>query len=225
MPWTGRKRRTALGSSALLAALLAGCSPAPSDAGREAVAASSPAEVPAAPAPPVAPVAPTPEATPAPLPALLTGIDPAQCKPEAGVTTCRANGFLIKLRTGHCATDGAYGTVGDGYLLSLPDGEEAAPRVTLKGFHFACSLATATRDTPEGAGGLSWEYVVLPPVDTVQACQRDTKACDLKPGASVDWQVAKTGRACTASPAGDYAGDCPAGWISTDDFGDWGYSE
>jgi hypothetical protein len=159
------------------------------------------------------------------LPALIAGLDNPQCQTTAGLTACRANGFLIKLRPGHCASDGAYGTVGDGYLLSLPDGEDAAPRLELKGFHFACSVATATRDTPEGAGGLSWEYVVLPPVDTVKACQRDAKACQTKPGASATWQVDKPGQACAVTPAGDYAGDCAAGWISTDDFGDFGYSQ
>jgi hypothetical protein len=215
----------AVASVTALVVLAAGCTPAPGGARHDqAPAASSPApSAPAAPSPPPAPAAdPTPAAA---LPALIAGLDNPQCQTTAGLTSCRANGFVIKLRPGHCASDGAYGTVGDGYLLTLPDGEEAAPRVELKGFHFACSVATATRDTPEGAGGLSWEYVVLPPTDTVQTCQRDAKACQTKPGAGAAWQVEKPAQACAVTPAGDYVGDCPAGWISTDDFGDFGYSQ
>lgn len=215
----------ALALLVVLGAGLAGCGgarQAGADPGATSTAAHPSVDAPQAAAAPVSAQTQAPAA--ASLQAAVAAMHDPTCDTRDGVTQCRADGFLVTLRAGHCSTDGAYGTVGDGYLLTLPDGEEAEPRVELKGFHFACSVATAIRDTPEGAGGSSWEYVVLPPTETVKACQHDPKACHTKPGATVAWQAPKSGQACALTPTGDYTGDCPSGWISTDDFGDWGYS-
>lgn len=159
------------------------------------------------------------------LPLAVANLPNASCnQPKKGWNQeCASDGWRILIDAKGCsAKKGAYGKVyaDDGTTVMLrrtlpPALSEVEAK--LKDGQFVCVAATARESTSNQP---QWYYVMAIPVQSVKACA--AKSFCAKPGdLPIEWMRPTSGQRCHANAHGRYEGDCAAGWIKAEEFGEF----
>jgi hypothetical protein len=156
------------------------------------------------------------------LPVSVRGLDGVTCtwKQKGWNAQCVAGDYQIATYPDGCGAEGTYGAVyaKDGVSAILHEAFPAgrgASVARLKDKQFACVTADARKKN----GDVEWYFVTAIPVASVKACAGKT-TCQDGSDQPVEWIKPATGQACHRTADG-YAGDCPTGWISAGDFGEF----
>lgn len=156
------------------------------------------------------------------LPAPVRGLDGVTCtqKQKGWNAQCVAGDYQIATHADGCGEEGTYGAVyaKNGASATLYEGLPAARGASvarLKDKQFAC----VTADARKKYGDVEWYFVTAIPVGSVKACAGKATCQDGR-DQPIEWIKPATGEACHRTAAG-YAGDCPSGWISAEDFGEF----
>lgn len=134
-------------------------------------------------------------------------------------SSCTAGGYQIEITPQGCSADGFYGAVSSDTApaVDLMDGlsEEQQVVARLPAGQFVCTMATANKPGEEA----SWHYVMAIPAESVPACKGKT-VCTQNQGGQIEWIRPASGTPCQRQPTG-YAGDCAAGWVRSEEFGEF----
>jgi hypothetical protein len=142
--------------------------------------------------------------------ASLAEVAHVTCKPDnSGSSTCTSGNLDVEL-TGNCGRGGFFGAVveeGGVALEDNPANPAASSLARLGKGQFVCIQGIARNgQNPERY------FVKAIPVSSVAECKGNT-LCEMYGDRDVEWILRPTGRACSASGAGTYVGDCAAGWV------------
>jgi hypothetical protein len=134
-------------------------------------------------------------------------------------SSCTAGGYQIEITPQGCSADGFYGAVSSDTAPSvdLMDGlsEEQQVVARLPAGQFVCTMASASKPGEEA----SWHYVMAIPAESVPACKGKT-VCTQNQGGQIEWIKPASGTPCRWTSSG-YAGDCAAGWVRSEEFGEF----
>ncbi|HEV7775869.1 MAG TPA: hypothetical protein VGO76_03330 [Luteibacter sp.] len=156
------------------------------------------------------------------LPAPVRGLEGVTCtqKQKGWDAQCVAGEYQIATYPEGCGAEGTYGAIyakngASATLYQALSAARGAPVARLKDKQFAC----VTADARKKHGDVEWYFVTAIPVASVKACAGKT-TCQDGSDQPIEWIKPATGEACHRTAAG-YTGDCPSGWISAEDFGEF----
>ncbi|SDR13890.1 hypothetical protein [Pseudoxanthomonas sp. CF125] len=165
------------------------------------------------------------DSTSSALPPMVANLPNVSCnRPKRGWNQeCASDGWRILIDAKGCsAKKGAYGKVqADGEATvklrrSLPPAQSDV-EAKLGDGQFVCVAATARESTSNQP---QWYYLMAIPVQSVKACA--AKSFCARPGdLPIEWMRPTSGQRCHANARSRYEGDCAAGWVKAEEFGEF----